>query len=473
MVNANTFYMDYLKGIVFFLLLPLFYNAAVLAQGTGNGAANPLDQRHKRPNVLLIYTDDQGTLDINVYGAKDLVTPNMNNLAKKGIRFSQFYAAAPICSPSRASLLTGRYPQRAGMANMASSTKDVGGMPGSQITMAEMFKAAGYTTAHIGKWHVGYTPETMPNGQGFDYSFGFMGGCIDNYSHYFYWAGPNTHDLWRNGKEVWEDGNYFPDLMVKETAAFLERQQKGDKPFFIYWAINVPHYPLQGEGKWRDYYKDLPSPRNKYAAFISTMDDKIGQVLDKVKELGLAENTIVVLQSDQGHSEEERTFGGGGYAGPYRGSKYSLFEGGIRVPAIISWPGGLPQDEVRDQLSANIDWFPTLAELCNIPLPKIKLDGVSLVPVLKSKNSPSVHELFFWQSGGTPDNPQWAVRNGDWKLLHNPVQVKPSETKSDNFFLVNMKTNFSELKNEAEQFPEVVKALKEKYEQWIIEVQNQ
>lgn len=426
----------------------------------------------KKPNVLLIYTDDQGSLDMNIYGAKDLYTPHMDALARRGVRFTQFYAAAPICSPSRAFLLTGRYPQRVGLPSMAPSQKGLPGMPTEQVTMAEMFKSAGYATAHIGKWHLGYTSATMPNEQGFDYSYGFMGGCIDNYSHYFYWQGPNRHDLWRDGKEIWEDGKYFPNLMVEETKKFLEGQQNQEKPFFLYWAINIPHYPLQGEEKWREYYKGLSSPRNKYAAFISTMDEKIGQVMDELEKLGLAKNTIVIFQSDQGHSEEERTFGGGGYAGPYRGSKFSLFEGGIRFPAIISWPGTLPEDKVRNQLSANIDWLPTLAELCNVPLPKPKIDGKSLLPIIISDTASSPHRVFFWQSGGGKD-PQWAVRQGDWKLLHNPAQAKAKETEPDKLFLVNLSKDISEQKNEAVQYPEIVKALKLKYQQWIMEVVTQ
>lgn len=427
---------------------------------------------NKRPNVILIYTDDQGTGDMNIFGAKDLFTPNMDRLAKRGVRFTQFYTAAPVCSPSRASLLTGRFPQRAGLSTNASSEKGNAGMPASQFTMGELFKSAGYTTAHIGKWHVGYTPETMPNGQGFDYSFGFMGGCIDNYSHFFYWNGPNRHDLWRNGEEIWEDGAYFPDLMVKETNKFLESRLGADNPFFIYFAINVPHYPLQGEEKWRDFYKDLPSPRSNYAAFISTMDEKIGMVLHKLDELGMTNNTIVVFQSDHGHSTEIRTFGGGGSAGPYRGSKFSVFEGGIRIPAIISWPGSLPENEVRNQLAVNVDWFPTLAELCSIPLPARKIDGKSLVPVIRSTKAPDAHEIFFWQSGGG-NEPQWAVRKGDWKLMHNPMQAEPAEMGADKLFLVNMKTDSTERRNEASRNPRIVRALTEQYNAWIREVETQ
>jgi arylsulfatase A len=426
---------------------------------------------HSRPNVIVIYSDDQGAADLNIYGSKDLQTPNLDRLAKSGVRFTQFYSASPICSPSRASLLTGRYPQRAGLPNMASSKEGVGGMPASQYTMGELFKDAGYKTAHLGKWHIGYTPETMPNNQGFDYSFGFMGGCIDNYSHFFYWEGANRHDLWRNGKEVWEPGKFFPDLMVSEASEFMEKNK--NQPFFLYFAINIPHYPLQPEKKWLDYYKDLPSPRDKYAAFVSTMDEKVGLLLKKLKDLGLDDNTIVIFQPDQGFSEEERTFGGGGSAKPFRGSKYSLFEGGVRVPAIISWPMHIPKNEIRTQLATNIDWYPTLAEYCGIQLPKLRLDGASLVPVINSSQAMSPHSSFFWQSGGPKEDPQWAVRDGDWKLLHNPLQSHNGELDINKFMLINLKRDSSEKVNESEKHPQIVERLKKQYQDWIKEVTNQ
>jgi len=301
-------------------------------------------QRNRRPNVVLIFTDDQGTIDVNCFGSKDLYTPNLDALAGRGTRFTQFYVGAPVCSPSRASLMTGRYPQRAQLTGNASSQKGHAGMPTEQVTIAETMKSAGYVTGHVGKWHLGYTPETMPNGQGFDYSFGHMGGCIDNYSHFFYWQGPNRHDLWRNGEEVWHDGRFFGDLMVDECKRFIERHK--NEPFFLYWAVNMPHYPLQAQAKYRQMYAGVEQPRGLYAAFVSTLDEKIGLVVSKVDELGLRDNTIIIFLSDHGHSVEARTFGGGGNAGPFRGHKFTLWEGGIRVPCVISWPGHI-QSQAR------------------------------------------------------------------------------------------------------------------------------
>ena len=412
----------------------------------------------ERPNVLLIYTDDQGTLDVNCYGASDLITPNLDDLAARGVRFTQMYAPSAICSSSRAGLMTGRIPPRAGVPSNVSSAKGHVGMSPGEVTIAEVLKAAGYATGHVGKWHLGYTPETMPNGQGFDSSFGHMGGCIDNYSHFFYWVGPNRHDLWRDGKEVWHDGEYFLDLMVAECTRLLEKHKK--EPFFIYWAINMPHYPLQPTDKWRQAYADMPSPRDKYAAFVSTIDERIGDVLRTVEQMGLRNRTLVIVQSDHGHSTEERTFGGGGFAGPYRGAKGCLFEGGIRIPSIASLPGVIPEGEVRDQMATGCDWLPTIAELCNAPLPDRPLDGKSLVPVLKSAKAPSPHDTFYWRLG-RGKGAQWVVREGDWKLLGNPRDrsEKAPLTKKDSPFLVNLAQDIGEMTNVAEDHPDIVQRL--------------
>lgn len=416
---------------------------------------------NRKPNIIFNLFDDQGTLDLNSYGAKDLETPYLDALAAQGVRFTQFYAAAPVCSPSRAAILTGKVPQRAGLAGNAVPGKTPEGMPAEQFTMAEMMKNAGYVTGHIGKWHLGYTPATMPNGQGFDYSFGHMVGCIDNYSHFFYWDGPNKHDLWRNGKEVWYDGKFFPDLLSEEMTSFIEENKA--KPFLVYWALNYPHYPMQGSDKWRLKYAHLPRPRQDYAAAVSTMDEKIGEILQKLTDLKLRENTIIVFMSDHGHSTEERAMNGAGFAGPFRGAKGCLFEGGLRVPAIISWPGHLPQNQTRHQMGVGTDWFPTLAELCGISLSNDQLDGKSLVSVITA-NAASPHQTFQWIFGK-----QWVVREGDWKLLGNPVDKsnKGKLTPEDNLFLVNLSQDSTEMKNYAAQHPRKVSQLKRLHEDWV------
>lgn len=411
-----------------------------------------------KPNVIIIYTDDQGTVDLGCYGTSDIHTPHIDSLAKRGVRFRQMYAPSAICSASRAGLLTGRFPARAGVPGNVSSEEGKPGMPTEQVTIAEMMKTAGYTTGHVGKWHLGYTPETMPNGQGFDYSWGHMGGCIDNYSQFFYWVGPNRHDLWRNGEHIHEDGLFFQDGMVREMNAFITRNKK--KPFFVYWAINSPHYPLQGTEKWRDYYKGLPAPRSKYNAFVSTLDERIGMVLEHLDQSGLSDNTLIIFQSDHGHSTEERTFFGGGSAGAYRGAKGCLFEGGIRVPSIVALPGVIPENQVRDQLVTGVDWLPTIAELCGVELPKRHIDGKSIKDVILSKNAPTPHEEFYWQLG-KGDKPQWVVREGDWKLLGNPKDNSKQGpiTQNDKRFLANLSQDPSEMTNLASKYPEVVERL--------------
>ena len=389
----------------------------------------------------------------------------MDSIAARGVRFTQFYAAAPVCSPSRAGLLTGRYPLRAGLASNASSRKGDPGMP-PQATLAKMFKTAGYATAHIGKWHLGFTPETMPNGQGFDYSFGHMGGCIDNFSHFFYWEGPNRHDLYRNGQEVYYPGRFFPDLMIDEARRFLEANRS--QPFFLYFAFNMPHYPYQAEPKWLAYYQDLPYPRNLYAAFVSTLDDRVGALLKMVDELGLRQQTIIIFQSDNGHSTEVRAHGGGGSAGPYRGAKFSLFEGGIRLPGMISWSGHLPEGVVRNQVAHACDWMPTLAELCGVKLLDEDIDGKSLMPVIRSAEAPTPHEVLHWQVGAGK-TPQWAVRQGDWKLIGNVESPTDAALNAEDkkLFLANLATDLSEKRSLAKQHPEVVQRLLRTHQQWV------
>lgn len=419
------------------------------------------------PNVLFIMADDQGSVDVSCYGAKDLLTPHTDALAAGGLRFTQFYSAAPVCSPSRAGALTGRWPVRAGVpGNCASQKGGKGALPAEEVTMAEMFKAAGYATAHIGKWHIGYTPETIPQAQGFDHSFGHMGGCIDNYSHFFYWTGPNIHDLWRNGVEVFHDGDFFPDLMAREAIAFIEQNRA--KPFFMYYALNTPHYPYQGDAKWLERFKDLPYPRNLFAAFIAAQDERLGKVIDRLETLGLRENTIIVFQSDNGHSTEERAHFGGGSAGPYRGAKFSLLEGGIRLPAIISWPASLPKGESRDQLAHACDWLPTLAELTGVKPPQTHLDGRSLAAVLRDAGAPSPHEgrALHWQVGEGP-NADWAVREGQWKLIGRSRDTSGHDGKSSRLenILVNMQSDPGEQTNLADKHPEILTRLRKLHEE--------
>ena len=442
--------------LIFFCLLTVIINA------------------QKKPNVIIIYTDDQATLDVNVLGAKDLVSPNMDKLMLSGTTFTQFYAS-PVCSPSRASLLTGKNPQRAGVpGNAGQDLSRTSGLPPSEYTMAEMFKENGYATYLIGKWHLGYQPEMRPNQQGFDYSFGHLVGCIDNYSHFYYWGGdnnyvggPNRHDLYRNNEEIFLDGEYFPDLMVKEAKKVIDK--KSEDPFFIFFAMNTPHYPYQGYAKWIKYYRDkgVKHPRDLYAAFLTTQDEKIGELIQLLEDNKLRENTIIIFQSDNGHSTETRAYHGGGFTGPYRGAKQSLFEGGIRVPAAISWPGRIPSNQFRDQMSVNVDWMPTLIDLCGFDTDTSDMDGKSLLPIIENENAPSNHEKGYCWEFGRRGDPTWVARKGKWKLYANPYDTSRREyTYPEKFVLFDLENDPGESVNLYDQKPNIVYELKSLYKAW-------
>lgn len=430
-------------------------NNRVLAVGGAVAAALSGAYAQDRPNVLVIYTDDQGTLDVGCFGAPDLYTPNLDALAGRGVKLTQFYAA-PVSSASRTGFMTGQYSAHNGVTGIVKADGS-DGLDDEKETIAERMRANGYRTACIGKWHCGSKPESLPNNQGFDYFWGFRGGCIDSYSHFFYWNGANRHDLWRNEREIFEAGEFFVESSVREIRNFI-LEQDTDKPFFLYWAPNIPHYPLQPTEKWLDFYRDVPGPRSMYCAYISTFDEYVGEVTGFLESRGLLDNTIIIFQSDNGHSCESRTFGEGGYCGDYRGAKFSLFEGGIRVPAIISWPGHIPEGESRNQMLANIDWFPTIMELCGADPEGTVIDGKSFVPVLKNAGAKSPHDVLFFDHGK-----KWAMRYGDWKLLSDPVDIFKNDERAtvEGLFLVNLAEDHTESTNLAGRYPEIVKKMLE------------
>jgi len=393
-------------------------------------------------------------------------------LAGRGVRLTQFYAASSVCSPSRAALLTGRYPHRTGVPGNVESRPErfpgKEGRPDDELTLAEHLGKAGYHTALFGKWHLGNEPG--PNDQGFEEAVGFLGGVVDKWSHFNYggapWgAAPQRHDWYHNGEEVWAGGKHSGDLIADGAANFME--QHAEEPFFLYLAFGSPHYPLQPHNKWMEHYKHLEQPRRSYAAMVSTIDEQTRRVIDKVEALGLREQTIIVFMSDHGHSVEARNNYGGGNAGPYRGAKGTLFEGGIRVPAIISWPGALPEGAVRGQLATGCDWFSTLSALCNVPLPDHPLDGRDLTAVLNSADAPSPHPWFHWQL-----NNQWAVRQGHWKLLQNARHFPEPGKKAtiQEPLLYNLQADPAEQHNRAEDHPEIVARLSKLHEEWEVRI---
>lgn len=438
------------------------------------GEAVELDAR---PNVVILLTDDQGTLDANCYGSKDLLTPNMDRLAASGIRFTQAYAHT-VCCPARAALLTGRHPQRGGVTEWMQgdrhgSDRSKANMDAAEVTLAEVFQAAGYRTALFGKWHLGAKPGHGPLDQGFGTFFGHLSGFIDNERHHFLHS-RGFHDLWEGNEEIFRPGEYFPEMLAERAVDYIGAHQ--DKPFFMMVSFNLPHYPEQPGRRFKEAYADMPMPRQSYARVISTVDDHIGRILDKLEQTGQRERTIVIFMSDNGHSVETNAgimvddhssghprghyylaHGGGGNTGKWIGHKGTYLEGGIRVPAMISHPGKIAQGGTRDQIVTIMDWFPTVLDLCGLKTKDLPpLDGLSLAGVLKNPEAAEVHEVlhFGWRDG-------WAVRRGDWKLIGGSPPKLHKLTGPE-----------PEVKDHAAGQPGIVAELKALHEVWANEVKR-
>ncbi len=439
--------------------------------------------QNQKPNVIVLLTDDQGTLDANCYGSTDLITPNIDRLAASGVRFTQAYAHT-VCCPARAALMTGRYPQRSGINNWTQGDRHGSDTPKinmdkDALTIAEAMKAAGYRTALFGKWHLGAKVGHGPLDQGFDEFFGHLSGFIDNYRHYFL-HNRGFHDLWDGNKEIFHRDEYYPDLLVGRALNFIETNKAA--PFFMMVTFNLPHYPEQPIAKFRDAYAELPMPRQSYARVISSVDEHIGQVLNKLESTGVLKNTIVILMSDNGHSVENNSGisvdnhssgyprghyylanGGGGNTGRWIGHKGTFLEGGIRVPAMISYPDRIPPGQTRDQIVTIMDWFPSILELCGIqPSSQApKLDGHSVVPIINNAGQASAHEVLYF---GWANN--WAVRKGNWKLIG---KLDP-KTRLVVHSLHNLAEPNPEVKDHALEHPDKVSELLAQYSEWSTDV---
>lgn len=411
--------------------------AAPLLGGARADAARP-------PNVVLILSDDQGSTDVGCYGATELYTPNLDAMASQGLRFTQFYVDAPVCMPSRAALLTGRHFVRC---------LGPDGLGTEEVTIAEMLHDTGYKTGCFGKWHLGHKDSMEPQSQGFDEFLGFKVGAMDNYSHFFYYGGPDRHVLRRNREPYREDGVYFPDIVTREAKRFIDANQQS--PFFLYLPLNQPHYPMQPEAHHLQRFAGIKDVARRYhAASLASMDERIGEIVRHIDDRGLREDTIIIFLSDHGHSEEERAFGGGGRSAPFGGSKGTLREGGLRVPCIVSAPGRLPVGQVRDQPSSALDLLPTIAGLTGAALPGVTLDGVDLRAVLASATAASPHAQFDWIYANS-----WVIRQGDWKILGN--------IENDTVALYDLKQDPGETRNVAGANREVVSHLIGRHNQWI------
>jgi arylsulfatase A len=391
--------------------------AALTGPGEG-GAQQPARGRANRPNVIVIFTDDQGYGDLGAYGHPTIRTPNLDRMAAEGLKFTQFYASAPVCTPSRAGLMTGRLPVRSGMAGGAGGVLhpfSSGGLPQSEITIAEALKAQGYATGMVGKWHLGHLPQYLPTRNGFDSWLGIpysndmdrVGGAAE------YVADIRNPDLpieryqvpLMRDEQIIErpaDQNTITRRYTQEAVRFI-RTNRG-RPFFLYLAHAMPHLPLFASDAFRG-----KSPRGLYGDVIEELDWSVGQVLQTLRELDLDERTLVIFTSDNG---PWTIFGlGGGSAGLLRGGKGSTWEGGVRVPAIAWWPGTIAPRRVTTALASNMDVFPTAMELTGGTMPRDReIDGVSLMPVLRGQRE-QVREVLYYYQGSQ----LYAIRKGPWK----------------------------------------------------------
>jgi arylsulfatase A-like enzyme len=410
----------------------------------------------EQPNFVIIFTDDQGYGDLSCFGGRHVSTPRIDQMAAEGSRLTSFYVAAPVCTPSRAALMTGCYPKR---IDMASGSKfgvllagDPKGLNPDEITIAEVLKDAGYKTGMFGKWHLGDQPEFLPKKQGFDEYFGIP------YSHDIHpfhpaekWNFPPLALL--DQEEVIEmdpDADYLTKRFTERAVAFIEKNQ--DDPFFVYLPHPIPHKPLHVsppfmEGvseeiseklKEEDGRIDYKTRDKLFRQAINEIDWSVGRILDTLKANGLDENTLVIFTSDNGPAI--------GQAGPLKGRKGSTNEGGMREPTVVRWPGRIPAGRDNDELMTAMDLLPTFAKLAGAEIPDDRvIDGRDIWPVLSGK-AKTPHETFFYHGG----NDLKAVRSGDWKL--HAVKGRPTQ-------LYNLQSDIGETTNVLKENPAVVKRL--------------
>jgi len=424
-----------------------------------------------QPNFIIFLTDDQGYGDLSCMGATDFRTPNLDRMAAGGVRFTNWYSNSPVCSPSRAALLTGRYPGNAGVRSILAGHRTATGLPTEVPTIANALQDLGYYTAMSGKWHLGLAEGSRPENHGFDDWFGFMAGCIDFYSHIFYWqmnrdGRAQLHDLWENGIEIYRDGEYFTELITEYTIKYVRRAIEQNKPFFLYVPYNAPHYPMHAPAKYVERFPNLSWDRQIMAAMLSAVDDSVGEILNELERQGILDNTFTYFQSDNGPSREIRNWLDGtpdpyygGSAGKLKGHKFSLYEGGIRSPGIMSWPDKVTAGQVVDQPGAAMDVFPTFLSAAGGDPNDYQLDGKNVMPML-TEGRPSPHDAIFWEM-----SQQTAVRRGKWKLVLNGQLVEGAPTEDD-VHLADLETDMGETDNRKDQHPELTAELTQLAQTW-------
>ncbi|MBV6521185.1 MAG: Arylsulfatase [Gemmatimonadaceae bacterium] len=403
-----------------------------------------LSQAISRPNIVLITADDLGYADVGVQGAKDIPTPNIDRIAREGARFTNAYAASPLCSPSRAGLLTGRYPQRWGHEFNPGPTKSDSafGLPSTEPTLAERLKAVGYTTGLVGKWHLGYRAQTTPTYRGFDEFYGFLGA-----THRYRSDGDQRMGPMVRGTKLVSESLDITDAFAREAVSFVKAN--ATKPFFLYLAFNAVHVPLMPDAPRLGRMSSIKDPeRRRYAATVVAMDEAIGAVLSVLDKERLTGRTIVLFASDNGGAALSTKSSNGALSGV----KGQLLEGGVRVPFLVRWPGTVkPGTAVQATVSA-LDVAPTVTALAGVPAVGPSFDGVDLAPVVRGSSAGSPERTLYWRVGTT-----WAIRKGSWKL----IKFNDGSPR-----LYDLSTDVAERHDLAAKRRDVVAALRKEWERW-------
>ncbi len=425
----------------------LFFSKNVLTMGRPASAK-------RKPNIIVIIADDLGYAELGVQGCKDIPTPNIDSIARNGVRFTAGYVTCPICSPSRAALITGHYQQRFGHeTNGGPGTDDNPnfGLDKNETTLAKRLKDLGYITGIVGKWHLGYKSDFYPMVRGFDEFFGFLGFATTYFPNKRAKNKPNP--ILRGTTPV-EETEYLTDVFAREAVDFINRHSK--EPFFLYLSFNAVHGPLQAADKYLQRFENIQDERRRtFAAMNSAMDDAVGNVLVKLKELNLEDNTLIFFISDNGGNTNKTSCSNA----PLKGFKGQVWEGGIRIPFLVQWKGHLPAGKVYEKPVSSLDIFPTSIIAAGGKIsPQWKLDGVDMLPYLSGSKSGLPHKTLYWRMGV-----QHAVRDGDWKLVVVGSEGKPQ--------LYNLDKDIGETTNVADQNSEKVKELMELYDKWNAQMQ--
>ncbi|MCD6361567.1 MAG: sulfatase-like hydrolase/transferase [Armatimonadetes bacterium] len=429
-----------------------------------------------QPNIIIIYTDDQGYGDLSCMGETHVRTPHLDALADSGVRFTDWYSNCPVCSGSRASLMTGQYPDRAGVNGVLSGARDTEGLPDGKPTIASALREEGYRTALFGKWHLGVTERSQPHNFGFDEWFGFLAGCIDYYSHLFVYQQARgvdpMHDLWENGREIWRNGEYMTSMITERSVRFIQEAASDSQPFFLYTAYNAPHYPMHAPEEYVRRFDHLPWDKQIMAAMISAVDDGVGEIVAELERNDIRDNTLIFFSADNGPSRETRNWLDGtrdpyygGTTGGFKGHKSTVWEGGVREPAIMSWPARIPERQVCSEVGMMMDIFPTVLAAAGGDPSRYDLDGLDVMS-MAADGDQSPHEDVRWNFHG-----QRAIRRGEWKLVLDGV-LRDSEDQQPSPFLSNLADDPSEQNNLADEYPEMTGELTAEVEEWAGEQQQ-